>query len=100
MEQANKLLRFLCVTQVQEISKALQKVGKNLKIDSMNKLKVGKINVSHVPHSVKRWLICLCEMFACAAGWYSGKLPRSGEEGDPTVHDMQQRKSWEVDGEP
>lgn len=93
---ANKLLRFLCVTQVQEISKALQTVGKNLQ----NKLKVGKINVSHVPHSVKRWLICLCEVFACAAGWYSGTLPRSGEDGDPTVHDMQQRKSWEFDGEP
>lgn len=97
MEQANKLFHFLCVTQVQEISKALKKVGKNLKIDGMNKLKVGKINVSHVPHSVKQWLICSCEMFACAAGWYSASVPRSGEEGDSTVDDMQQRKSGELE---
>ena len=77
---------------MQKIRKALEKVAKDLKCRDMDDLKVTKhliLWTCTVKHTVEAE-DPKCE-FMCLSGWFSGGVPRSGEESDIGVYSSEQR---------
>lgn len=83
---------FLCVTQVQKIRKALEKIGleKEFQFMSMENLKVTKCwrvkdFKTQSSKCVRNAYLCVC-----VSGWFGGGVPGPGEESDFGVYSSKQ----------
>lgn len=85
---------FLCVTQVQKIRRALEKIGleKEFQMMSMENLKVTKCWT--VKDYKTQSSMCVRNAYSCVcvSGWFSGGVPGPGEESDLGVYSSKQRR--------